>query len=321
MAIQTFSESALKPNAKLIAGYFRTIEYSEHQGRMINECGQSMKTYPHYRMVTSPKLLPCRHRYCPTCQYWRTESLQQQVARFMEVVTSSGNTANWLLVTLYGQKSIVNCLKQRVDDMENAFRQLMNQRFAKHILGGIRLLEVAQDDEDNRSAIPRFHCLLLVTNTMFRGEDFINEAKWAEKWRNHLTVRDTPDVYQRRLEGDAGALTALVQKEISGSLNYFGDLPSASWFLEMARQMHGVPRIRVDGVLRPWCNGALEDQENDLIKERRDSMAKSQIHRIRDPGQKSTNERVRGSMNRKHGQSISLRSGHLPLGIEYSSFP
>lgn len=275
MASKTFSESALKPRAKLIAGYFRTIEYSEHQGRMINECGQSMKTHPHYRMVTSPKLLPCWHRYCPLCQYERIENLQQQIDNFMENVESSGNKANWLEVTLYGQKSVVDCLKLRLEDMERAFTQLTRQRFARHILGCIRLFEVTQDQEDFRLARPRFRCLMVVTTSIFDGADFMTKAQWAEKWRQCLNVRATPEVHLMKLLGSAQSVTESVKNEIRKSMDYCADLPSEKWFLEMTRQMQGVSRLNVDGVLKPWLTNALEDQKKDLARELRYSVAKS----------------------------------------------
>lgn len=277
MTIQPHLALALRPIANFIAGHFQTIEYSEHQGQMIHECGQSMKSHPHYRMVTSPKLLACRHRYCPFCQHERVENLQQQVNSFMEIVESSGAKANWLVLILYGQQSIVNCLKRRLEEMESAFTQLTRRRFAQHILGCIRFLEVSQDQVDSRLARPRFRCLLLVTTSMFEGADCVSEAQWAERWRNFLNRRTTPEVHLMRLVGSAHRVTESVQNEIHKSMSYSDDFPSEEWFLEMTRQVQGVPTLNVDGVLKPWLTKALEDQEEDLARERRYSIAKSSI--------------------------------------------
>jgi hypothetical protein len=156
--------------------------------------------------------------------------------------------------------------------MENAFSRITGQRFAQHILGCIRFLEVDQATDDDRIALPRFRCLLLVTRSLYDGPDFIPRDDWAEMWKHHIHMRDTQEVDIKRIEGDAEAASTSVLYEIFKSINCPDRLPSRPWFLEMARQLHGVPEIDVSGVLWPWFREQLEDQSSDLFREQRYSV-------------------------------------------------
>ena len=264
--------SFIRPKAYQIADYFMSIDDTEHQGRMINECGDCMKTYPCRRLVTNSRALPCRHRHCPICRHWKSERWQDQAKQFLSRVASAGNTAYWLVLTLSGQRSFVSCLSPRVDHMENAFRRITGQRFAQHILGCIRFLEVDEATDDDRIAMPSFRCLLLVTQSFHNGPDFIPRDDWAEMWRHHLHMRDTSEVDLKGVEGYSEAASTSVLSEISKSINCPDRLPSKWWFLEMAKQLYGAPEIDVSGVLWPWLREQLENQASDLFRERRYSI-------------------------------------------------
>lgn len=259
--------SFLRPKAYQIAAYFSGADYAEHQGRMINECGDCMKTYPCHRLITNSQALPCKHRHCPICRHWKSERWQVQASQFMNRVASAGNTAHWLVLNLSGQRSHVSCLRPRVANMEDAFSRMTSKRFAQHILGCIRFLEVDQATDDNRIAIPRLRCLLLVTQSLYDGPDFISQDEWAEQWKQHLHIRDTQNVDLKRIEGGVEAVNTSVLSEISKSINCPDRLPAQQWFLEMAKQLYGVPEIDVSGVLWPWFRGQLEDQTSDLFRE------------------------------------------------------
>lgn len=154
----------------------------------------------------------CRDRLCSVCCWRRTLKVYSQISRVMNVIE---NKYRFLFLTLTVQNVSADELSQKLDDMQNNFREVFckNKKFKKAVKGFFRSLEITHDVDkritakkykkakryyDDRNLHvgdinsnfdkyhPHFHCILAVDYDYFKSHNnnvYITRDEWLAMWQ------------------------------------------------------------------------------------------------------------------------------------------
>lgn len=247
--------SQLKLSAQEVAGHFLADSNTLRDGMRILECANRLRTYSDEAYGTFFDTWYCKHRSCPICQWRKSLRYCSRVHQTMDQ-NPALLQGKWIYLTLTARNCDVKDLRATIENMNQAFRRLMNRDFWKrYIHGGIRFMEVTESflgdgGLNYQSAHPHFHCLLRVSPSMHAGVNYVSELQWAEEWQQALQVHYLPIVSSRRLAGEDQDLRHKIVSATRYSMKPRVYIHARSWFLEAARQMRRLRLVEPFGDIR-----------------------------------------------------------------------
>lgn len=168
----------------------------------------------------------------------------------------------WLFLTLTVKNCPITELNANIKWMHESFKRMTKLKAWK-IKGWIKSTEVTRGKDG--SAHPHFHCLLMVSSSYFRGQDYISQAKWTELWQQCLRIDYKPMVHVKAIAKHNDP--RVIIPEILKYQVKEGDLVrDRYWFLELTRQLHKTRAVAVGGLLKEYLRD-LEEEPQDLIGE------------------------------------------------------
>lgn len=168
----------------------------------------------------------------------------------------------WLFLTLTVKNCRIEELNTTLKWMHESFKRLTKLKVWK-IKGWIKSTEVTRGKDG--SAHPHFHCLLMVSSSYFKGEDYISQAKWTELWQQCLRIDYKPMVHVKAIakHNDPRVIIPEILKYQVKESDLVRD---RYWFLELTRQLHKTRAVAVGGLLKQYLK-ELEEEPQDLIGE------------------------------------------------------
>lgn len=207
-------EPKKKSNLLLAESYRRIFADEGKRANNVERCGTFLevgKTSKEEFKLKDANF--CRDRLCPTCSWRRSLKIFSQVSSIMDIIEKD---YKFIFLTL----TVPNCsgseLKQKIDDMQNNFREKFckNKKFKKAVKGFFRNLEITHDNDRkittkkyNKSKAyyrrkdlkigdinpnfdkyhPHFHVILAVDKDYLkRNPDYITRDEWLEMWQKAM---------------------------------------------------------------------------------------------------------------------------------------
>ena len=122
----------------------------------------------------------CKDRLCPLCSWRRSYKIFAQVSQIMELI---GSDYKFLFLTLTVPNCSPESLSETISRLMLSWNRLIDyKRFKNAIKGFFRALEVTRNFS-NGSYHPHFHCVLAVSKSYGKHNDYINHYEWLEMWR------------------------------------------------------------------------------------------------------------------------------------------
>lgn len=207
----------------------------------------------------------CRVRNCPVCQWRRSLMWRARFYNAVPQLLKDYPKHRFLFLTLTVRNCAIADLGDTIQLLNSAFKKLTKRKqFPAD--GWLKSVEVTRNDQDN-SAHPHLHVLLMVPDSYFIGRNYISQANWRELWQDCLNVDYLPVVNvkavkpkanQEHSEALKGALTETLKYTVKPS-----DLISnQEWLLELTRQLYKRRMIGIGGILRPYIS---DEEPIDLI--------------------------------------------------------
>ncbi len=201
----------------------------------------------------------CRVRHCPVCQWRKVLKWRARFFTAVPKVTAAYPKTRWLFLTLTVRNCPVSELRATLGHMNKSWERL-SKRKQFPALGFVRSTEVTRDKDGD--AHPHFHCLLLVSNNYFSGQNYITQAKWSELWQQALRVDYTPIVDVRSVKpryGTVDTLSHALLETLKYSIKTQDLLCDATWLEVVTEQLHNTRSVSVGGVLKDY----IDDREPD----------------------------------------------------------
>ncbi|MCB4797182.1 protein rep, partial [Pseudomonas sp. NP21570] len=239
-------------------------------GVRISNCALYLEEYPGLKYGHFIDTWHCKHRHCPLCQWSKSRRWRAQTQQVLETYPARLE-GKWLYLTLTVRNCHVTELGDQLKHMNAAFRRMTrSSSWQKYVRGGIRFVEVDQGSSDAETAHPHYHCLLYVKPSMYEGNNYRSEAKWAEIWQKCLNESYTPQVNCSRLKGEGEDLQNAILQKVSYSMKPREHAPPGAWFIEMTEQMRGVQLVTPFGELRGWFKQLNKEGDSEIRKERKE---------------------------------------------------
>jgi hypothetical protein len=231
---------------------------TEGAGRKILECAEqvSLMNGGHYR--PAPITFYCKHRQCPICQWRRSQRACAEMHQLFEQNPCLAE-GKWLFLTLTVRNCQTSNLRETLNKMTTAFQRMTRRQFwTENVLGAIRYTEVSVGESEPHTAHPHFHCLLLVRPSMFAGNNYMSEERWADAWASALQEHYLPTVNAKRLGGSPEETRDEVVTRAVYSNKARTGQPDADWLITVTQELKGLRFVQASGVL-----DAMKPQLND----------------------------------------------------------
>lgn len=279
-----FAKLASKSAAAKFSGYAKRVS-SCCQNLTYAVTGDGLKLRQTFWTTKNGQQMPvirfCRVRGCPTCQWRRSLMWQSRAFAAVPKIVDAYPGHSFLFLTLTVKNCLYSELRQTIDQMQAAWKQLVKPfqpprsksgRLSSGsgnpnwtAIGYAKSLEVTLGNVEG-SCHPHFHALLLVPNSYFRSSSYLKidprtgRNDWADMWAKYMKLDYRPIVDCRKVNsGDSGAIPEVFKYESKGS-----ELLGSEEFLEAyLEQMHRVRSIELGGVFRQFMRDDVED--SDLI--------------------------------------------------------
>jgi plasmid rolling circle replication initiator protein Rep len=206
----------------------------------------------------------CRVRSCPVCQ-WRRSLMWR--ARFYNAVPRLLHDYpkhRFVFLTLTVRNCAIDNLGDSIQLLNSAFKKLTKRKQFPAI-GWLKSVEVTRNEQDD-SAHPHLHVLLMVPDSYFQGAYYLSQPKWRELWKECLGVDYLPVVNVKAVKAKGADQSEALKGALTETLKYTvkpSDLiANQDWLVELTRQLHKRRMIGVGGVLRSYIS---EDEPIDLI--------------------------------------------------------
>lgn len=158
----------------------------------------------------------CKHRSCPICQ-WRKK--MQRIAQgyaALNHLKAKQSGYRWLFLTLTVQNCHVQDLSSTLQMMQSAFSKMTRRLEFSNVKGYFRMTEITPDQNHPDYLHPHYHCLLLVTPSMFAGNQYVKRERWGSLWQESLEACYTPMVHVRGI----GRYKSDEEREVINHLAY-----------------------------------------------------------------------------------------------------
>lgn len=203
----------------------------------------------------------CRVRACCICQWRRSLMWKAKAHKILPKIVEDYPTYRWLFLTLTVRNCAIADLRSTIADMHSAFKRMsMLKTFPA--VGWLKSVEVTRNEDDN-SAHPHFHCLLMVRPGYFGGSTYISKLEWIQLWKKSLRISYDPSIDIKALN-KALSPTKLVPEILKYCTKESDLIADKEWFLEFTRQMHKQRTISTGGLLKKYLK-ELESDPEDLI--------------------------------------------------------
>lgn len=236
--------------AQEAAGHFLSDGNRQTDGHRIMNCAKYVRTYRTSNNDMFLDALYCKHPHCPLCQRQKARKYCSKTHQLLDQNPHLLHS-KWVYLTLTIRDCDVDDLRPTADRMTRAFQRLSSRRFWKdNVLGGVRFFEVTESQVDSESVHPHFHCLLLVSPSMFAGNNYVSTAKWAKEWQQALQVYYEPQVHIERLSGKPDELRDKIIGYSGYSMKHREKILDRRRFLVMTHEMREFNRVQPFGLVR-----------------------------------------------------------------------
>jgi len=237
----------------------------------------------------------CRVPTCPICQQRRA---MKWTSRFFEIlprIYADHPTIRYAFLTLTVQNCHVSELRETKKHMNKALKR-MTERKAFPALGYVCSFETSKEQDlyDKKTGKlirkarpdychPHFHILLALPSSYFNGRNYMKKDDWAVMWQSALKVDYKPVCDIRMVKSqevesipslDSGhnnqaneaafkGMMAAIVETIKYTVKPSDMVQDSTWFLEVAKQLHGTRAVSLGGIFKEYLNAA--DIGNDLI--------------------------------------------------------
>lgn len=212
---------------------------SQNALNSLNQCSdflifRNFKTGEKSEVMKLHKAYFCRNRLCPTCNWRKSLKLFSQMQKTSQLLFEKSPKARYLFLTLTVRNVDKNELSSTLDNMNNAFKLLVNKGktnavakgLKSSLLGYAKATEIKYDSEKyitkkmyeqskNYYTLrglkvgglnpnfdmyhPHFHVLLMVKSDYF-SRGYITQNEWTSIWKNCLKVDYEPVVDVRTVK-------------------------------------------------------------------------------------------------------------------------
>lgn len=203
----------------------------------------------------------CCVRHCPVCQWRRS---LRNTARFFSAIPAlqaQFPTHRWIFLTLTVRNCEPDQLRDTITAMNTGWKRLI-QRKDWPALGWCRTVEVTRNDEDG-SAHPHFHALLMVPAGYFTGRNYITQAEWSARWRQAMRLDYDPvvDVRAVKSKKDGQTLQAAVVETLKYATKAEDSLNDPEWLYAITEQLHKLRFIATGGALKDLLKDDMTNAE------------------------------------------------------------
>ncbi len=267
-----------RANASQVQALYQKSEFQQYAVR-IQECSQRLGFAFQAQDSGELKLRLqqakfCRVRHCPVCQWRRVLKWRAKFFTAVPRVMEAHPNTRWLFLTLTVRNCHVSELRATLGQMNKAWNRMV-QRKQFPALGFVRSTEVTRSKDGD--AHPHFHCLLLVSNNYFSGQNYITQARWSELWQQALRVDYLPIVDVRSVKprhGKVDTLSHALLETLKYTVKVDDLLHDAAWLQALTQQLHKTRAVSVGGVLRAY----IDDKEpDDLVHIDEDNAEESEV--------------------------------------------
>jgi len=261
-----------RASADRVQTIYTNHEYSRYADRM-RQCSQQLgfaleaQDTGEFRLRLRQARF-CRVRFCPVCQWRRSMMWRARFLRALPKVLEAHPKARFLFLTLTVRNCPIEELRDTVKAMNTAWQRLaQRKRFPAD--GWIKAIEVTRNDQDG-SAHPHIHAVLMVKPSYFSGKTYIKQSEWTELWQSCLRVDYTPMVHVQVVKPRSTTATDAVGAGLLDALLEtfkYGVKPSdlvadELWLIELTEQLHKTRAVAIGGILRDYLS---EEDPEDLI--------------------------------------------------------
>ncbi|MBQ2202349.1 MAG: protein rep [Clostridia bacterium] len=134
----------------------------------------------------------CRVRFCPMCQWRRSRRLAVDLADLWADLISDGY--DFLHVVLTVKNTGADDLKDTIDGMQKAYRNMLHDPALIAWKGALRFLEVTYS-EGSDTYHPHFHSLVIVRKSYYHSRHYVSTDALRELWKKYLRSDYLPQCY------------------------------------------------------------------------------------------------------------------------------
>jgi len=197
-----------KRQSLAISRAYRIFDELKRYAGRVEECGFYLKfkvcVSGHERRLIQASF--CRCRLCIMCQWRKSLVMYHQVITLVHAHKNRYKSDIPLLLTLTVPNVAGEDLSSCLDNMQVAFRKLMDRRGVKRaVRSWFRGLEVTYNRE-RRDYHPHYHVLLLVPKNYFEHSKglYIDRDRWLELWQQATAMPEITQVDVRRVKKRSG---------------------------------------------------------------------------------------------------------------------
>ena len=238
-----------KISAEQAADHFARNEDTYEEGLKIFKCARELRVY---RIGSENQLSDtwyCGHHSCPVCQWRKSLKFSSRMHRLLDQHPSLLQN-KWLYLTLTVRNCPIEELRSTIEHMNQAFRRLMNRDlWKKNVAGGIKYIAVDDAGLETEFAQPYFHCLLLVSASIYEMKDYVSEIQWAAEWQQALQVQYSPRVNCCRLKGIDLSLRNRIIWATGHSMKPTETAFDQNWFIVTSTEMRGLRLVESFGTV------------------------------------------------------------------------
>lgn len=195
----------------------------------------------------------CHVRLCPVCQWRRSMVWQKRFINAYPEIQKAHPNARYIFLTLTIKNCEIHELKATLKSIGQGFKRMTMLKDWPAI-GWARTFEVTRNEEDN-TAHPHLHALLMVKPSYFQGSQYLSQATWSNVWQKAMRLDYTPIVHVQAVKPKHDSLTlnpiACAILEVFKYSIKPSDMVADPEFLdELTRQMKGVRAVGLGGIFK-----------------------------------------------------------------------
>lgn len=247
---------------KLIAEKVNIAKMLEQSNRTerIEVCGSMLNFLKERNIVTNEvrrrlvKANFCKYRFCPMCQWRLARKVCREVLGRLNTINEAHDGVALLFLTLTIKNEPLSELNSTVKLLSKAFyRMQQTKAYRSAVLGSIRAIEFLGDHTEVGECHPHFHCLLVVSKSYFKSQNYITFEQWTDLWQRSLRVNYRPviNVQKVKPKGKMSAIVAAALEVVKYSVTS-SDLEKLSKedFQELDKQTRNIRQYNYSGELK-----------------------------------------------------------------------
>lgn len=163
----------------------------------------------------------CRDRLCPLCSWRRSYKIFGQVSRIMDNIE---NDFDFVFLTLTIPNVRSHCLPAKIDQMQKAFKQLMqfDKRIKRACAGYFKALEVTHNKNRYSKSFdtyhPHFHVILAMDKGYCKSDNYIKQSEFLDMWRRVMHDNSITQVDVRMCKNKSSSECLEAEQSISSAV-------------------------------------------------------------------------------------------------------